>query len=166
LPKATQLGLVVLGAVPLTVCLQGRWVDAPWIAAGALVAFGGRELTKLLFPPDGSPALATFALGTVALAVRRLGGPMPALLIIPGLLQIAPGFLGTEAVLASLRGSAGASGSTLFDVLLLALQLVTGLLAAEALFGSSRRAVGAAPTINGTTERPSGRRSASPASPG
>ena len=129
------IALVVMGGVALTVCLQGRWRDTPWMVAGVLVAFGSHELTKLFFPPDGNPFLATFLLGTVAILQYRFGGRLPAILIIPGFLQIAPGFLGTETGLALLRPGAHASNDTLFHVMLLALQLVTGLLLAEAVFG-------------------------------
>jgi uncharacterized membrane protein YjjB (DUF3815 family) len=135
LPMPIVLALLVLGGVALTVCLQGRWRDAPWMVAGVLLAFGSHELSRLLFPPDGSAFLATFLLGAVAIIQYRLGGRLPAILIIPGFLQIAPGFLGSEAVLALLRPGAQASVHTFFQVMLLALQLVTGLLVAEAAFG-------------------------------
>ncbi len=145
-PKLAQVALVALGGVALTVCLQGRWRDTPWMIAGVLVAFGTHELTKLVFPPDGSAFLATFLLTAVAIVQYRLGGRLPAVLIIPGFLQIAPGFLGSESVLALLRpGVDHAASDTFFHVMLLALQLVTGMLVAEALLGSlgprPRRAV-------------------------
>jgi uncharacterized membrane protein YjjP (DUF1212 family) len=135
LPMPIVLGLVTLGGVALTVCLQGRWRDTPWIVAGVLVAFGAHELTRLIFPPDGSPFLATFLLGAVAIVQYRLGGRLPAILIIPGFLQIAPGFLGTRTVLALIRPGSQASIDTVYHVVLLALQLVIGLLVAEAVFG-------------------------------
>ena len=136
-PKLVQVALVALGGVALAVCLQGRWRDTPWMIAGVLVAFGTHELTKLVFPPDGSAFLATFLLTTVAIVQYRLGGRLPAVLIIPGFLQIAPGFLGSESVLALLRpGVHHAASDTFFHVMLLALQLVTGMLVAETLFGS------------------------------
>jgi uncharacterized membrane protein YjjP (DUF1212 family) len=135
LPMPIVLALLVAGGAALTVCLQGRWRDTPWMVAGVLLAFGSHELTKLIFRPDGSAFLATFLLGAVAVVQYRLGGRLPAILIIPGFLQIAPGFLGSEAVLALLRPGAKASVHTFFDVMLLALQLVTGLLVAEAMFG-------------------------------
>jgi uncharacterized membrane protein YjjP (DUF1212 family) len=135
LPKLIQVALVALGGVALTVCLQGRWRDTPWMVAGVLVAFGSHEITKLIFPPDGSPFLATFLLAAVAIVQYRLGGRLPAILIIPGFLQIAPGFLGSESVLALLRPGTYPSTDSFFHVILLALQLVTGLLVAEAVFG-------------------------------
>ena len=136
LPRLLQLGLVALGGVALTVCLQGRWRDTPWMVAGVLVAFGSHELTKLIFPPDGSAFFATFLLTAVAIVQYRMGGRLPAVLIIPGFLQIAPGFLGSESVLALLRpGAHHAANDTFFQVGLLALQLVTGSLVAEAALG-------------------------------
>jgi len=134
-PKLAQVALVALGGAALTICLQGRWRDTPWMIVGVLVAFGSHEVTKLVFPPDGSPFLATFLLTAVAIVQYRLGGRLPAVLIIPGFLQIAPGFLGSESVLALLRpGAHHASTDTFFYVMLLALQLVTGVLVAEAMF--------------------------------
>jgi uncharacterized membrane protein YjjP (DUF1212 family) len=141
LPMPIVVALVALGGVALTVCLQGWWRDTPWIVAGVLVAFGSHTLTKLILPPDGSAFLATFLLGGVALVQHRLGGRLPAILIIPGFLQIAPGFLGTKTVLALLRPGAQASADTVFQVILLALQLVTGLLLAEVVFGARSRAL-------------------------
>jgi uncharacterized membrane protein YjjP (DUF1212 family) len=138
-PLATpiMMTLVAMGGVALTVCLQGRWADTPWLVAGVLTAFGSHELTKLIFPPDGSPFLAAFLLGAVAIAQYRLGGRLPAIVIIPGFLQIAPGFLGTESVLALLRPGSHPGTDTFFHVVLLALQLVTGLLVAEGVFSWS-----------------------------
>jgi uncharacterized membrane protein YjjP (DUF1212 family) len=140
-----QLGLVAVGGAALTICLQGRWRDTPWMVAGVLIAFGSHEISKILFPPDGSAFLATFLLTAVAIIQYRLGGRIPAILIIPGFLQIAPGFLGSKSVLALLRPGTEPSTDTFFHVMLLALQLVAGMLVAEAAFGwrgprASRRA--------------------------
>jgi uncharacterized membrane protein YjjB (DUF3815 family) len=128
--------LVALGGVALTICLQGRRRDAPWMVAGVLIAFGSHELSKLIFPPDGSAFLATFMLTAAAIVQYRLGGRLPAILIIPGFLQIAPGFLGSKSVLELLRpGVHHGTSDTFFHVMLLALQLVTGMLIAETVFG-------------------------------
>ena len=47
------------------------------------------------------------------------------------MLQIAPGFLGTQAVLASLRPGAGPRTESFFDVLVVAVQLVLGMMVAS-----------------------------------
>lgn len=56
------------------------------------------------------------------------------LMIVPGLLQLAPGFIGTEASLRLLRHGAAGGEATFFDVMLVAVQLGTGLLIADLLF--------------------------------
>ena len=89
LARVIVASLVVDRQRRVTVCLQGRRRDTPWIIAGVLVAFGAHEVTKTIFPPDGSPFLATLLLGAVAIIQYRLGGRLPAILIIPGFLQIA-----------------------------------------------------------------------------
>jgi uncharacterized membrane protein YjjB (DUF3815 family) len=129
--------MAMLGGAVLTVCLQGHRRDLPWMAGAALLAFGTQELTKVVFGGHGSPLLAAVVLGVAANLQARLPGHIAATVTVPGLLQLAPGFLGTEAVLGFIgRGwGAGVEPARLFDVLLTALQLVLGLLLAEVLVG-------------------------------
>src|SRR3954453_1564407 len=106
------------------------------MVAGVLLAVGSHTLTKLVFPPDCSAFFATLLLTAVAIVQYRVTRRrLPAILIIPGFLQIAPGFLGTQSVLALLQPDAKPSIHTFFQVMLLSLQLVTGLLIAEAALG-------------------------------
>jgi uncharacterized membrane protein YjjB (DUF3815 family) len=109
------------------------------MVAAVLVAWGAEKLTKEAFGSDGSPFLATFALGVFAYVQARLPGHLPATVIFPGLMQIAPGFLGAETVVALLRPSAADAGKTFLHVLLVALQIVTGLMAASLAQGSVAR---------------------------
>jgi uncharacterized membrane protein YjjB (DUF3815 family) len=51
----------------------------------------------------------------------------------PGLLQLAPGFIGTQVIIALLYPKAASSGERLFDMLLVAVQVVLGLIFASAL---------------------------------
>jgi uncharacterized membrane protein YjjP (DUF1212 family) len=132
LPTPLKLVLVAAGGAALTVCMRARPRDLPWIAGAAAFAFGVQEATKLLFGERGSPLIAAFAVGVAGLWYARSSGRAAGTVIFPGLLQLAPGFIGTEAVVA-LLGRSGAH-EQFFDVLLVALQLATGLLVAEALF--------------------------------
>jgi uncharacterized membrane protein YjjP (DUF1212 family) len=131
LPTAAVAAILAPGGLALVACMQGRARDAGWIVAAVLVAWGAQEVTKQLFGGAGSPFLATFALGLFAYLQARIPGHLPATIIFPGLMQLAPGFLGTEAVVALLRPSQADPGSTFFHVLVVALQIVTGLLAAS-----------------------------------
>jgi uncharacterized membrane protein YjjB (DUF3815 family) len=103
-----------------------------------LFAWGAQEATKQAFGEKGSPFLTTLALGVFAQLYARKPGRLPATLIFPGLMQVAPGFLGTQAVVALLRPTADGDGNaTFFHVLLVVTQLVCGLLAAS--FVAARR---------------------------
>jgi uncharacterized membrane protein YjjP (DUF1212 family) len=142
LPQAVTLAILTIGALALMVCLQGRPRDAPWIVAAVLVAYGTQRLSKLVAGDVGSPFVTAFVLGAVAHLHARLPGHTAATMIVPGLLQIGPGFLGTEAAFHLLEGErGGASGSETFGrVLLVALQLGTGLLVASLVFSRRRLA--------------------------
>jgi uncharacterized membrane protein YjjP (DUF1212 family) len=141
LPRPITLALVALGGAALTVCLQGRKGDLPWMALAALFAFGVQELTKVLFGGHGSPMLSALLLGVAADLYARLTGKIQATFVIPGLFQLAPGFLGTQAVFDLLGGGAtGIDQARFFDVCMTALQLVTGLLLADVIAGAPLRA--------------------------
>ena len=142
LPWLLVLAIVAVGGVALVFCLQGRRRDLPWIIGAAVLAFGTQELTKVLFGGRGSPLLAALVLGVAAHLQARLPGHVPATVLVPGLLQLAPGFLGSEAVVNLLGGGAtGAEPARFFDVFMVALQLVTGLVLADVLVGRRTEAV-------------------------
>lgn len=132
LPFPVVLLIVAVGGAALTVCLQGRPRDLGWITGGAVLAYVTQTATKLALGEQGSPFLSAFVVGAAGNLVGRLAGQVPATVIVPGLLQLAPGFLGTQAVVGLLQGGAPAGHHRgFFDVVLVALQLVTGLLAAS-----------------------------------
>ncbi|NOK33902.1 threonine/serine exporter family protein [Corallococcus exercitus] len=128
LPPLLTFLLVGVGGVALSVCMSGRPRDVAWIVGGVLLAYEAQAVTKLLFGGRGSPIVAAFVLGVGGLLYGRGRDRMPMTVIMPGMLQLAPGFIGTEAIVALLgAGSAGAEDARLFNVLLVALQLVLGL---------------------------------------
>ncbi|GMU09555.1 threonine/serine ThrE exporter family protein [Corallococcus caeni] len=127
LPPLLTFLLVAVGGVALSVCMSGRPRDVAWIVVGVLTAYGAQALTKVLLGDPGSPLVAAFVLGVVGLLYGRGKQRMPMTVILPGMLQLAPGFIGTEAILALLgAGRAGVEDARLFNVLLVALQLVLG----------------------------------------
>jgi uncharacterized membrane protein YjjP (DUF1212 family) len=132
LPEGVVLAILVVGALALVVCLQLRWHDAPWVIGGVLVAFAVQELTKHFIPDRGAPMVSAFMLASVAYLQARATGRSPAFVLVPGMLQLAPGFLGTKAVLHLLTGTGGGD-ATFFDVALVALQLSIGILMAGVL---------------------------------
>ena len=95
----------------------------------------------MLFGGSGSPLVAALALGIVANLYGRIPGHIPATVLVPGLLQLAPGFLGTQAVIGLIgRGGGGAvQPAGFFDVFIILVQLVLGLVLADVLVGRQSR---------------------------
>lgn len=136
LPALAVLAVIIVGGAALTFCLEARLRDVVWMVAGALVAYGAQVLARdFLKTDDGAPALAAFILGSVAYLQARITGGVPFTMIIPGLLQLAPGFLGTQSVFSVLAGHPTSAGG--FRVILVAVQLVLGLVVASAIFSHS-----------------------------
>lgn len=140
LPPPVLGSLLMLSGIALTVCLQARWRDAPWMIAGVLLAQGLQTLTCLPFLPEGCAFLSAFGLGALAILQSRVTGQAPALLIVPGLLQLATTFAGARVVaaLADAGSGAGCWPGALMGALFAAAQLVGGLLFAEAAFSRPR----------------------------
>ncbi len=99
-----------------------------------LLAYLTQELTKRVAGEAGAPLLSAFVVGAAAWLYNRWWGGLAGVVIVPGLLQLAPGFLGNEAVLRLVRGDApGGGGESFFRVLVVAVELATGLLLANLL---------------------------------
>jgi uncharacterized membrane protein YjjP (DUF1212 family) len=131
--------LLVVGGVALVPCLQIPPRDTGWAVVAVILAWGIQELTKVQFGSRGGPFATALVLGVAAMLYGRLPGKNPATVLFPGLMQIAPGFLGTRAVLASLRpGAPAGGGESFFDVLTVAVQLVLGMLVASVLVRPTR----------------------------
>ncbi len=145
LPWPVVVAWVVVGGLVLTVVLQARARDVPWVIAGAVFAFGAHLMTKVVLGGDGSPLLAALLLGLFGFWYGRSPGHAAGVILIPGLLQLAPGFVGTEAVMQLLRGRVQGEVATFFNVGMAGLQLVVGLMLAALIFNRKRRAAPSAP---------------------
>jgi uncharacterized membrane protein YjjB (DUF3815 family) len=110
------------------------------MAIAALFAYGVQDGTEVLFGGHGSPTISAFLVGVAANLYARLTGKIPATFVIPGLLQLAPGFLGTQAIFNLFSGNPNVEPAHLPDVFMIALELVTGLLLADIVSGRAVRA--------------------------
>ncbi len=138
LPALAIVALLVPAAFALVICLQARFREVGWVFTAILLAYGTQELTKLVVGEAGSPFTAAFALGVAGQLYQRVSGrSTQALFVVPGLLQLTPGFLGTRVVLTRLV-DATQPGPVFIDVLLITLQLVTGLFVAGILLRDPR----------------------------
>src|SRR6185312_15556404 len=101
----------------------------PWPVV-ALLAFGVHAVTKAVLGGDGSPLLASLILGLGGALAYRAWGQALGTVVVPGLLQLAPGFIGTKAVLRLLRGAQSGELATFFQVVTTSLELTIGLMLA------------------------------------
>jgi len=155
LPLPVVLAAVVVGGIALVACLQGQRRDLPWIAGAALLAYGSQEVLEALFAGRGSPFIAAFVVGAAGGLFHRASNRAPGIIVVPGILQLVPGFLGVRSMLA-LLGQDAPSDATFVHVLLVCLQLVTGLMAAGLVFdrgGPDRRVTTTASPPDRTTPR-------------
>ncbi|WP_342375897.1 threonine/serine exporter family protein [Myxococcus stipitatus] len=128
LPYPLRFLIIAVGGLALSVCMTARRKDMPWIVGAVLLAWGVQELTKVVLGDKGSPLVSAFVLGVVGQLYGRMPDRLSSTVIMPGLLQLAPGFIGTRAILAFLGVPGQGSDARAFDLLLVALQLVMGLL--------------------------------------
>lgn len=128
LPYPLRFIVIAVGGLALSVCMTARRRDIPWIVGAVLLAWGVQELTKAVLGEKGSPLFTAFILGVAGQLYGRLPDRLPSTIIYPGLLQLAPGFIGTRAILAFLGVKGQGDDARAFDLFLVALQLVMGLL--------------------------------------
>jgi uncharacterized membrane protein YjjP (DUF1212 family)/uncharacterized membrane protein YjjB (DUF3815 family) len=148
LPDLVVLAVVTVGGLALVVCLEGRPRDVGWIVLAAVIAFGAQELSRRLVGERGVPVIVAFVLGCAAYVYARRPGRVPFTMLVPGLLQLAPGFLGTSAVFRMLTvGKDASSDATFFGVVVLSLQLGLGILGASLLFKHRPRRARAEPAV-------------------
>lgn len=146
LPGVVVAAALAAGGLALVACMQARPADAPWIVAAVLFAWGTQEATRLAVGGRGSPFVAALLVALAGSLYGRLPRKIPATVVFPAMMQLAPGFLGTQAVFTSLRPDAAATPATFLDMLIVAVELVLGLLigavAARGRRGAQRGAAG------------------------
>jgi uncharacterized membrane protein YjjB (DUF3815 family) len=138
LPPHVVFAILAVGSIPLAVCLQARMRDLGFVMLGVLVAWGAQEVTKVMMGPSGAPMFSALVLAAVAQLQSRVTGRAPALVIVPGLLQLTPGFLGTESVLHALHPGDTPHAGAGTSVPMVAMQVVTGLVTGNVLFRQRR----------------------------
>lgn len=144
MPAAAVVALVAFGTLPLMLYLKVQMRDGVWVMTAVMLTFTTQELTKLVVGESGSPFTAAFVLGIAGQLYQRLTGSIAAVFIVPGMLQLTPGFLGTRTILQRLLDPETSSTATFTDVMFVALQIVTGLFAAGLLVRRRPQRVGTA----------------------
>ncbi len=135
LPGWCTAAILVVGGAGLTISLEASYRDMPWVIGGVLLAVAAQKVSEaILGRADGAPLTSAFVVGIAGYLQARLPGHVAPTVLVPGLLQLVPGFLGTRAVFMLLSGEEPAQGETLLHALLVAVQLAMGLALASGLF--------------------------------
>ena len=131
LPAWTLWTAVFVTPIAVTVLLQARARDLPWIVLASLAGFlGGRAGTQLLGPVIGG-CLGALSVGLAAHAYERWR-QRPALVpLVPAVLLLVPGSTGFRSLALLLDQQVVVGIDAAFTTLLTAASLVAGLLLAE-----------------------------------
>ena len=156
LPEWTLWAAVLATPIAVTVLLQGRVRDMPWIMLASVAGFlGGQAGTALLGPALGA-CLGALSVGLAAHAYERWLGRPALVALVPGVLLLVPGSTGFRSLALLVDQQVVIGIDAAFATLLTAASLVAGLLMAE-MIADARRAAGAARALAGLLRRPGGR---------
>jgi uncharacterized membrane protein YjjB (DUF3815 family) len=139
LPPWTLWAAVFATPVALTVLLQGRVRDMPWIVLASVAGFfGGRAGTALLGPALGA-CLGALSIGLAAHAYERWVCRPALVPLVPGVLLLVPGSTGFRSLALLVDQQVVIGIDAAFLTLLTAASLVAGLLLAEMIADVSTR---------------------------
>ena len=139
LPLWTLWAAVFATPIALTVLLQGRVRDMPWIVlASGAGYFGGRAGTALLGPALGA-CLGALSIGLAAHAYERWLRRPALVPLVPGVLLLVPGSTGFRSLALLVDQQVVIGIDAAFLTLLTAASLVAGLLLAEMIADVSTR---------------------------
>jgi uncharacterized membrane protein YjjP (DUF1212 family) len=131
LPEWTLWAAVFATPVAVTVLLQGRGRDMPWIVLASLAGFlGGHAGTALLGPSLGA-CLGALSVGLAAHAYERWRRRPALVALVPGVLLLVPGSSGFRSLALLMDQQVVGGVDAAFATLLTAASLVAGLLLAE-----------------------------------
>ncbi len=131
LPAWTGWAAVLATPIALTVLLQGRARDMPWIVLASLAGFlGGRAGAALLGPQIGA-CLGALSVGLAAHAYERWRRRPALVALVPGVLLLVPGSSGFRSLALLLDQQVVGGVDAAFATLLTGASLVAGLLLAE-----------------------------------
>jgi uncharacterized membrane protein YjjP (DUF1212 family) len=139
LPEWTLWAAVFATPIALTVLLQGRARDMPWIVLASLAGFiGGRVGNALLGPAIGA-CLGALSVGLAAHAYERWMRRPALVPLVPGVLLLVPGSTGFRSLALLVDQQVVIGIDAAFATLLTAASLVAGLLMAEMIADVSTR---------------------------
>ena len=128
LPVWTEGIAILVSSLGLTVLFKARPRDYGSVLIAAIVAFWGARAGTSLLGPELGVCIGAMALGITANALSRIVDRPSATWVVPGLMVLVPGSLGFGSVSQLIASDVVSGVETAFQMLLVAVGLVTGLL--------------------------------------
>jgi uncharacterized membrane protein YjjP (DUF1212 family) len=139
LPEWTLWAAVLVTPIAVTVLLQGRVRDMPWITLASIAGFlGGMAGNALLGSAIGA-CIGALSVGLAAHAYERWVGRPALVPLVPGVLLLVPGSTGFRSLALLVDQQVVIGIDAAFATLLTAASLVAGLLMAEMISDVSTR---------------------------
>jgi len=142
LPGWTLWVAVLVTPIAVTVLLQGRPRDIPWIVLASLAGFLGGWVGAGLLGPQIGACLGALSVGLAAHAYQRWRRRPALVALVPGVLLLVPGSSGFRSLALLLDQQVVSGVDAAFATLLTAASLVAGLLLAEMIADAAPRARG------------------------
>ena len=127
----TLWAAVLVTPIAVTVLLQGRARDMPWIVLASLAGYGGGRAGAALLGPMLGGCLGALSVGLAAHAYEHWRHRPALVPLVPGVLLLVPGSSGFRSLALLLDQQVVGGVDTAFATLLTAASLVAGLLLAE-----------------------------------
>lgn len=121
-----------------TVLLRSRPRDLIWVMCACGAGFGGARLGSWLLGPELGAFIGACALGMAGNLFGRLLKRPAALILLPGMILLVPGSIGFGSLSKFIQRDVMSGVEAAFDVMLVAVALVTGLLLANVIVPPKR----------------------------
>jgi len=139
LPEWTLWAAVLVTPIAVTVLLQGRARDMPWITLASIVGFFGGHAGAALLGPALGGCIGALTVGLSAHAYERFLRRPALVPLVPGVLLLVPGSTGFRSLALLVDQQVVIGIDAAFATLLTAASLVAGLLMAEMIADVSAR---------------------------
>ena len=139
LPEWTLWAAVLVTPIAVTVLLQGRARDMPWITLASIAGFFGGQAGAALLGPALGGCIGALTVGLSAHAYERFLRRPALVPLVPGVLLLVPGSTGFRSLALLVDQQVVIGIDAAFATLLTAASLVAGLLMAEMIADVSTR---------------------------
>lgn len=138
LPGWTQVIAVAVMAFALTVLLNARWREFPWILAACALGAAGGILGSAWLGDQVGPFIGGLAVGLAGNVFSRMTGRPATIMQYPGLIMLVPGSVGFTSFTSLVQANVLGGVQTAFMAVMVAMALTAGLLVASLILPPKR----------------------------